>query len=78
MGKFKQFVKSNWIYILSLIYILSPIDLIPGDVATGIGLIDDLGVLLLTGGYAVIKTALDNKKEEKEQKERTANKQSGV
>jgi uncharacterized membrane protein YkvA (DUF1232 family) len=51
---------------LSLIYIISPIDLIPGDIATGIGLIDDLGVLLLTGVYAFVKFVILDKKESKE------------
>lgn len=64
MDKVKQFLKENWIYVLSFIYIISPIDLIPGDLATGIGVIDDLGVLLLTGGYAFVRFLVDSKKEE--------------
>jgi uncharacterized membrane protein YkvA (DUF1232 family) len=62
MDKVKQFLKENWIYLLSFIYILSPIDLIPGDLATGIGVIDDLGVLVLTGGYAFVRFLVDSKK----------------
>ena len=64
MDKVKQFLKENWIYVLSFIYIISPIDLIPGDLATGIGIIDDLGVLLLTGGYAFLQFLKDSKKED--------------
>jgi uncharacterized membrane protein YkvA (DUF1232 family) len=64
MDKVKQFLKENWVYVLSFIYIISPIDLIPGDLVTGIGMIDDLGVLLLTGGYAFVKFLMDSKKTE--------------
>jgi uncharacterized membrane protein YkvA (DUF1232 family) len=66
MDKVKHFLKENWVLVLSLIYIISPIDLIPGDIATGIGLIDDLGVLLLTGVYAFVKFVILDKKESKE------------
>ncbi len=31
--------------ILSVIYLVSPVDLIPGDLATGFGLIDDAAVI---------------------------------
>jgi len=55
MHKVKQFFKENWVYVLSFVYIISPIDLIPGDWATGVGLIDDLGVLLLTVIYSFIR-----------------------
>jgi uncharacterized membrane protein YkvA (DUF1232 family) len=66
MDKVKHFLKENWVLVLSLIYIISPIDLIPGDIATGIGLIDDLGVLLLTGVYAFVKFVILDRKESKE------------
>ena len=63
MQKLKQFFKENWVLILSLIYIISPIDIIPGDMATGIGLIDDLGVLLATVVYTLIRSSTTDKKE---------------
>jgi len=43
----KQFLIENWILILSLIYILSPIDFIPEMFLGPIGVIDDLGVVIL-------------------------------
>jgi uncharacterized membrane protein YkvA (DUF1232 family) len=68
MDKVKRFLKENWVYVLSLIYIISPIDLIPGDLVTGVGLIDDLGVLVLTGGYAFVKFLIDDREGKKEKK----------
>jgi uncharacterized membrane protein YkvA (DUF1232 family) len=68
MDKVKHFLKENWVYVLSLIYIISPIDLIPGDLVTGVGLIDDLGVLVLTGGYAFVKFLIDDREGKKEKK----------
>jgi uncharacterized membrane protein YkvA (DUF1232 family) len=62
MSKSKEFLKQNWVLILSLIYIISPIDLIPGDIATGIGLIDDIAVLAGTGVYAFIRFLIEEKK----------------
>jgi len=64
MKKLKQFFKENWILVLSFIYIVSPIDLIPGDMATGTGLIDDIFVLFSTGGYLLIKFLIDNRGKE--------------
>jgi uncharacterized membrane protein YkvA (DUF1232 family) len=64
MKKLKRFFKENWILVLSFIYIVSPIDLIPGDMATGIGLIDDIFVLISTGGYLLIKFLIDNRGKE--------------
>ncbi len=48
----KKFLKDNWILILSLIYILSPIDIIPEAFLGPFGIIDDslLVILLLTKG----------------------------
>jgi len=63
MKKLKRFLKENWILVLSFIYIISPIDLIPGDMVTGMGLIDDIFVLISTGGYLLIKFLIDNKEE---------------
>jgi len=65
MKKLKQFFKENWILVLSFIYIVSPIDFIPGGVAIGMGLIDDIFVLISTGVYLLIKFLIENKKEEK-------------
>lgn len=62
MDKIKQFLTENWIFVLSFIYIVSPIDLIPGDLVTGVGLIDDLGVLIMTGGYAFVRFLLMEQK----------------
>ena len=64
MKKLKQFFKENWILVLSFIYIVSPIDLIPGDMAIGMGLIDDIFVLIFTGGYLLIRFLVDNKGKE--------------
>lgn len=61
MQKLKEFLKENWVLVLSFIYIVSPIDLIPGGMATGIGLIDDVFVLFSTGGYLLIKFLIENK-----------------
>lgn len=47
INKKKSFLKDNWLLILALIYVLSPIDFIP-DALLPIGFGDDLLVLLLT------------------------------
>ncbi len=62
MDKLKQFFKENWVLVLSLIYIISPIDLIPGDMVTGVGLIDDLGVLIFAIIYAFVRFFILGKK----------------
>ena len=64
MSSLKQFLKKNWVLVLSFVYIVSPIDLIPGDFATGIGLIDDIAVLGATGVYTFIRF-LTSEKERK-------------
>jgi uncharacterized membrane protein YkvA (DUF1232 family) len=64
MEKVKRFLKENWILVLSFIYIISPIDLIPGDFATGVGLIDDIGVLFLTGIYSFVKFLIIERRKE--------------
>jgi len=61
MDKVKRFLKDNWVLVLSFIYIVSPIDLIPGDFLTGVGLIDDLGVLVSTGMYLFVKFLIAEK-----------------
>jgi len=63
MNKVGLFLKENWVLVLSFIYILSPIDLIPGDMVTGVGLIDDLGVLILAVIYAFIRFVIIGKKD---------------
>ncbi len=52
MGKF---IKTNFILILSIIYVLSPIDIIPEALLGPIGIIDDAGVVLLMGGQLIWK-----------------------
>jgi uncharacterized membrane protein YkvA (DUF1232 family) len=64
MKKLKEFLRENWILVLSFIYIVSPIDFIPGGMATGIGLIDDIFVLISTGGYLLIKFLIENRDKE--------------
>jgi uncharacterized membrane protein YkvA (DUF1232 family) len=61
MNNIKIFLRQNWFLVLSFIYIVSPIDLIPGDMATGIGLIDDIGVLLGTAIYMFVRFLMDGK-----------------
>jgi uncharacterized membrane protein YkvA (DUF1232 family) len=60
----KKFLKEHWVLVLSFIYIVSPIDLIPGDLATGIGLIDDIVVLLSTTAYLVMNEVKEEKRRE--------------
>lgn len=49
MGKsrLQTFWRENWLIILSLVYIFSPVDLIPEFIAGPLGLVDD-GVVALT------------------------------
>jgi uncharacterized membrane protein YkvA (DUF1232 family) len=60
MKQLKQFFRKNWMLVLSFVYILSPIDLIPGDMATGIGLIDDLVVLIFTTLYLLTRFLIES------------------
>ncbi len=62
MKNIKQFLIDNWVLILSFIYILSPVDFIPGDIVTGIGLIDDLSVLIMTTIYVIIRALVKQNK----------------
>ena len=41
----KKFIRENWILFASLVYLLSPIDLVP-DFIAGLGLIDDATVVV--------------------------------
>jgi len=42
----KDFIKENWILLLAVLYVLSPIDIIP-DVIPIFGATDDAGVVLI-------------------------------
>jgi len=42
-----KFLKQNWLLILSLLYIISPIDFIPEFFLGPIGIIDDGGLILV-------------------------------
>jgi len=46
-GNFKLNASNKWMIILGLIYIISPIDLIPGDLLNIVGLTDDLAVIAI-------------------------------
>lgn len=61
MNKIWNFAKDNWVIILTAIYVLSPVDLIPNAVAPVLGVLDDLGVI----GLAALKVQSDKKKAEK-------------
>jgi uncharacterized membrane protein YkvA (DUF1232 family) len=60
-----KFIKSNWLLILSLVYVLSPLDFIPELLLGPIGIIDDGGlliVLLIKATYSFIKESkMENK-----------------
>lgn len=45
--KMMKFVKENWLLVAAILYVLSPIDLIP-DFVPAIGYSDDLAILVLT------------------------------
>ncbi|GAB4161552.1 MAG: hypothetical protein Fur003_4880 [Candidatus Dojkabacteria bacterium] len=47
MKNLKPFIKENWITILVLLYLVSPIDFIPEGVLPVIGSTDDAGIMLL-------------------------------
>ncbi|MEO6729352.1 MAG: YkvA family protein [Candidatus Dojkabacteria bacterium] len=50
-----KFIKQHWFLILSLIYILSPIDFIPELFLGPLGLIDDLGLVVFLLFYEGVK-----------------------
>lgn len=56
-----RFIKENWFLLLCLAYIISPIDFIPEALVGPIGLIDDLGVVLLLLIVAIVKHYRDEK-----------------
>jgi len=45
--KFHRFIEQNWITILAMVYVLSPIDFIPEAFIPVIGIADDAVVVLL-------------------------------
>ena len=51
-----KFIKSNWLLVLSLIYIISPIDFIPEFLIGPLGLVDDLGLIIIMLLFAVINS----------------------
>lgn len=51
----REFLKQNWLLILSLLYIFSPVDFIPEIILGPFGAIDDVGVLLSLLGYSAFK-----------------------
>ena len=56
----KDFLKRNWFILASLIYIISPIDILPEFLAP-LGIIDDFGVLLSTVLFTVAREIQDRK-----------------
>jgi uncharacterized membrane protein YkvA (DUF1232 family) len=70
-----NFLKENAVLILSLIYILSPIDFIP-DFLAPLGLIDDLGAVLVmlgNAGYRYLKKKSELTEERITGREKTVN-----
>lgn len=45
-SKISEFVRENWVIIASLVYLVSPIDLIPEILVGPLGLIDDFGIVI--------------------------------
>ncbi|MEI7579280.1 MAG: DUF1232 domain-containing protein [bacterium] len=63
----KEFLKKHWILIVSLIYLLWPLDIIP-DIFGPVGLIDDFSLLAIVFLRELIifykeKKALESKKD---------------
>ena len=50
-----KFIKNNWLLVLSLIYVISPIDFIPEFLLGPLGFVDDLALILLLLGIAAYK-----------------------
>ncbi|NLE30936.1 DUF1232 domain-containing protein [Candidatus Dojkabacteria bacterium] len=53
----KKFIEKYWLFILSIIYIILPVDLIP-DVIPFLGGLDDSALVILS----LVKQYIDNKK----------------
>jgi len=58
-----KFIKQNWILILSILYILSPIDFLPEFLIGPLGLVDDLGLVILLILKAIYNYRKDSKKD---------------
>lgn len=58
-----KFLRKNWLIILSVIYIISPIDLIP-DYIIGLGLADDLTIAIANILIAMAKNKRNSKSKE--------------
>lgn len=56
--KIKNFAKENWLIIIALIYLISPVDLLPEFLLPVIGLLDDAGIT----GVALLKMLSDQRK----------------
>lgn len=56
-----DYIKENFTIILSLIYIISPIDLIPEALLGPLGILDDLGVVFFLLGLSTWKFFNRNK-----------------
>lgn len=59
-----KFIRKNWLLILSLIYLVSPINIIPDFVAGPLGLIDDVGIVL----FLLLRAFLNQRKENQDLK----------
>lgn len=58
----KKFIRENWMLILAILYVLSPVDFIP-DFIPMLGLGDDLGALIIS---LLIKFLQERKNAKKE------------
>jgi len=58
----KKFIKRNWILILSLIYILSPIDILPEFLLGPLGILDDVTLVI----FLLIKAMADHRNDKVE------------
>lgn len=67
MSPVKNFFKKNWIIVLSALYILSPLDILPEFLAP-LGIIDDIGVLATTIVYKFLQERKNYKGSEKQDK----------
>ena len=57
MNRFQTFLKNNWLFIFSIIYLLIPTDLIP-DFIPFLGKVDDTSLLILD----LVKRFVDSRK----------------
>lgn len=54
------FIKQNWLLIISLIYVLSPIDIIPEFLVGPLGLLDDIVLIIALLIFRAIKHKSNN------------------